>query len=110
MAKAVEYFLQESGAYLEKCRELGSYSPMANERIERALEICQVFLGELDESATGRRYGVQIEGEGPSEAAERFARDLRECGVVIRQRVDEDLMGLTGEQRLSIMKELEGRK
>jgi hypothetical protein len=110
MAKAVEYFLQESGAYLEKCRELGSYSPLANERIERALEICQVFLGELDESATGRRYGVPMEGEGPSEAGERFARDIMECATVIKQRVDEDLVGLTGEERLSIMKELEGKK
>src|SRR5271169_1278213 len=42
MAKAIEYFLQESGSYLEKCRELSSYSPLANERIERVLEICQV--------------------------------------------------------------------
>jgi hypothetical protein len=110
MTTAVEYFLQESGAYLEKCRELGSYSPMADERIERALEICQVFLGELDESATGRRYGVPLEGEGPTDPAERFARDIRECGLVIRQRVAEDLVGVTGEQRLSIMKELEGKK
>ncbi|MGA2975042.1 MAG: hypothetical protein ABSF77_07015 [Spirochaetia bacterium] len=110
MARAVEYFLQESGAYLEKCRELASYSPLANERIERVLEICQVFLGEIDESATGRRYGVQKEGDPPADAGERFARDITECAGVIKQRTTEDLLGLSGEQRLSIMKELEEKK
>ena len=29
MARAVEYFLLESGAYLEKCRELTTISPLA---------------------------------------------------------------------------------
>jgi hypothetical protein len=110
MARAVEYFLQESGAYLEKCRELASYSPLANKRIERVLEICQVFLGEIDESATGRRYGVQKEGDPPADAGERFARDITECAGVIKQRTTEDLLGLSGEQRLSIMKELEEKK
>jgi hypothetical protein len=110
VASAVEYFLQESGAYLEKCRELGSYSPLANERIERVLEICQVFLGEKDESATGRRYGVQPGGERPAEAAPALAADIRDCGAVIRRRIAEDLEGLTGEQRLAAMKELEGSK
>src|SRR5208283_224921 len=58
MARAIELFLQESGSYLQKCRELTAYSPLANERVERVLEICQVFLGERDESATGKRYGL----------------------------------------------------
>jgi hypothetical protein len=108
VASAVEYFLQESGSYLEKCRQLGSYSPLANERIERVLDICQAFLGEKDESATGRRYGVQEEGAGGAQAAGRLADDIRECGAVIRRRVAEDLEGLTVEQRLAAMKELEG--
>jgi len=56
MAKAIEYFLLESGSYLQKCRELSLISPFANERIERVLEICQVYLGERDESATEKRY------------------------------------------------------
>ena len=42
MERAMEYFLQESGAYLEKSRELSLYSPLANERIERVQEICQL--------------------------------------------------------------------
>ena len=109
MGRAVELFLQESGSYLDKCRELGAYSPLANERIERVLEICQVYLGEMDESATGRRYGVP--GSGKDQApAENFARDIMECAAVIRQRITEDLAGISGEERLSIMKELEDTK
>jgi hypothetical protein len=99
MSRAVELFLQESGTYLDKCRELDAYSPLANERIERVLEICQVFLGEMDESATGRRYGVP--GSGQDQApAEKFARDITECAAVVRQRTTEDLLGISGEERL----------
>ncbi len=111
MVKAVEYFLQESGTYLEKCRELGSYSPLANERIERVLEICQVFLGERDEESTGRRYGVPGAPGAPSgDAAEGFARDILECSRVIKDRTVEDLFGVSDKQRLEITKELEEDK
>ncbi len=108
IAKAIEYFLQESGSYLEKCRELSSYSPFANERIERVLQICQVFLGERDEESTGRRYGVPGSPDAPPrEAAEGFARDIIECARVIKERTVEDLLGGSDAQRLSITKELE---
>jgi hypothetical protein len=110
VAKAVEYFLLESGSYLEKCRELSSYSPLANERIERTLEICQVFLGELDESTTGHRFGVAREGETPEDPAESCARDIMECAAEIKRRATEDLLGVSGREKLSIMKELEEKK
>jgi hypothetical protein len=110
MARAIEYFLQESGSYLEKCRELSSYSPLANERIERVQEICQVFLGERDDDATGKRYGVRQPGDRGEDPGERFARDIMECAHVIKERTTEDLLGLSGEERLSIMKELEEKK
>jgi hypothetical protein len=107
MSRAVELFLQESGSYLERCRELSAYSPLANERIERVREICQVFLGERDEEATGRRYGLP--GTADEAPAESLAKDVRECAEVIRQRVTEDLLGTSGAERLQIMKELEER-
>jgi len=105
MGRAVELFLQESGSYLEKCRELSAYSPLANERIERVMEICQVFLGERDEEATGRRYGVPGSPDGAP--AESLAKDVVECAAVIKQRTTEDLLGMSGKDRLQIMKELE---
>ena len=112
MREAVEYFLLVSGEYIQKCRELSSYSPEGNERIERALEICQVFLGELDESATGRRYGtVPKAGDESAESfAARSVEAMRECATVIKDRAVRDLEGLSGAERLAIMKELEGGK
>jgi len=105
---AIEYFLQESGSYLEKCRELSTYSPLANERIERVMEICQVFLGECDEESTGRRYGVPGSPNAPArDAAEAFARDIIECARVIKQRTVEDLLGTSDAERLAIAKKLE---
>jgi hypothetical protein len=105
MARAIELFLQESGAYLEKCRQLTAYSPLANERIERVLEICQVFLGERDEEATGKRYGLP--GTADEAPAADFAKDIVDCAGVIRTRVTEDLLGTSGKERLEIMKELD---
>jgi len=114
MARAIEYFLQESGSYLEKCRELSSYSPLASERIERVLEICQVFLGERDEAATSRRYDMHADGSATGNPAadpgEQLARDISECARVIKERTTEDLLGQSGEERLAIMKELEDNK
>ena len=112
VAKAIEYFLQESGSYLEKCRELSSYSPLANERIGRVFEICQVFLGERDEAATAKRYDVRVAVPEPAPAGpgEQFALDITECARVIKERTTQDLLGSSGEERLAIMKELENNK
>lgn len=105
MSRAVELFLQESGSYLDKCRELSAYSPMANDRIERVMDICQVFLGEKDEESTGRRYGLP--GTADAAPAASLARDIMDCAGVIRQRATEDLVGTSTKERLQIMKELE---
>jgi hypothetical protein len=120
MARAIELFLQESGSYLDKCRELVTYSPLANERIERVRDICQVYLGEKDEEATDRRYGLAEAGlaepalveSGRADPADpaSLARDIRDCATVIRGRVTEDLLGTSGVERLAIMKELEEKK
>jgi len=105
MGRAVELFLQESGSYLQKCRELGAYSPIANDRIERVMDICQVFLGEKDEESTGRRYGLP--GSPDAAPAASLARDIVDCAGVIRQKVTEDLLGTSVSERLQIMKSLD---
>ncbi len=104
IARAIELFLQESGAYLDKCRELGSYSPEANDRVQRVLDICQAYLGERDESSTARRYDLAAPR---ADTVAAVAGDITECAQVIRARVTEDLLGTSDRERLSIMKELE---
>ena len=82
---------------------------MPNERIERVLEICQVFLGERDESATGRRYHLP-EG-GPARTPRRaLPATSWTAPMSSRTRTTEDLLGISGEERLAIMKELEEKK
>ncbi len=104
IAKAIELFLQESGTYLEKCRQLVSYSPLTNDRIQRVMDICQVYLGEKDESSTAQRYQMP---SGAADPPEVLANDIRECASVIRARITEDLLGVSDRDRLSIMKDLE---
>jgi hypothetical protein len=107
VAKAMELFLLESGAYIEKCRQLGTYSPIANDRIERVRDICQTFLDERDQMSTAQRYGGSPGREDPAES---LAAEIVSCATVIRERVTEDLLGQSGEERLAIMKELEEKK
>lgn len=109
MRKGLEFFLLSSGAYIEKCRELGLYSPRANKRIEDAEEICQVFLSGMDEDSTEKRYGV-TDGDSFEDLARRSVEALRQAAMDIRAWTEEDLVGLSEEDRLSIIEELEGRQ
>jgi hypothetical protein len=116
VALAVEFFLQEAGAYLDECRRLSTYSPLANDRVNRVLDICQVFLNERDQDATARRYqtvteaGSETPAPKPADTAESLAKDIRECAAFVRARITEDLLGTSGSDRLAIMKELEEKK
>jgi hypothetical protein len=109
MAKAIEYFLLVSGTYIDACRERDLYSPQANKRMEDVREICQVFLGEMDEGATGGRYGVQ-DGESPEEMRRRSVEAVMEASADVKGRITEDLEGVSREDRLAIIEELEGKQ
>jgi hypothetical protein len=109
MLKAVEYFLLVSGSYLEKCRELGLYSPQANKRMDDVLEICQAYLGELDEDSSDRRYGVQ-DGESIEEFKRRTLEGITEASADIKKCQTEELEGVSRQDRLAIIEELEGKQ
>ena len=120
VAGALEYFLQESGAYLEECRRRGTWSPVANDRIDRVLTICQVWISERDEAATARRY-EQPAGDAagatgaagaaasavPADPVPGLVADIRECAGTVRARITEDLLGGSDQERLAIAKELD---
>ncbi len=109
MRKGLEFFLLASGAYIEKCRELGLYSPRANKRIEDAEEICQAFLSGMDEDSTEKRYDV-TDGDSFKDLALRSVEALRQAAMDIKAWTEEDLVGSSEEDRLSIIEELEGRQ
>ncbi|MFI5368857.1 MAG: hypothetical protein ACHQ1F_07570, partial [Spirochaetia bacterium] len=66
---------------------------------------------ERDEAATAKRYGADARSEPISaDPGDQLARDIMECARIIKERTTEDLLGLSGEERLAIMKELENNK
>jgi hypothetical protein len=107
--QAVELVLLVSGQYLERARELASWSPRASDQVRQALEICQAFLGELDESSTERRYGT-ADGDEGAEVRGRTIEALKACAGAIRSHGLADLGGLDGTEAIAVIEETEGRK
>jgi hypothetical protein len=106
---AVESFLLVSGQYLEKARASGSWSPHANDRIRQALEVCQIYLGEKDESSSEKRYGT-ADGDENADVRGRSIAAIRECAAAIRRHALNDLAGLDGTEQLGLIEEMEGKK
>ena len=106
---AVENLLLVSGQYLEKARGAGDWSPQANDRIRQALEVCQVYLGETDESSTEKRYGTP-DGDENADVRGRSIAAIRECAAAIRKHTLNDLAALDGTEQLGIIEETEGKK
>lgn len=106
---AVENLLLVSGQYLEKARGSGTWSPQANDRIRQALEVCQIYLGEKDESSTEKRYGTP-DGDEDADVRGRSIAAIRECAAAIRRHTLNDLVGLDGTEQLGIIEEMEGKK
>jgi uncharacterized membrane protein len=109
MRKLIEFFLLTSGSYIEKCRDLKTYSPNANKRIEDVLEICQVFLGGMDDSSTEKRYGVDDKEDYP-DVRRKSLDAVAQAAEDIRNAVTKDLVGVSRTDTLSIIEELEGKK
>ena len=106
---SVENLLLVSGQYLEKARASGTWSPHANDRIRQALEVCQIYLGEKDESSTEKRYGT-ADGDEGADVRGRSIAAIRECAAAIRKHTLNDLAGLDGTEQLGIIEEMEGKK
>jgi len=109
LRRTVENFLLVSGQYLEKARASGGWSPHANDKIRQALEVCQVYLGEKDESSTEKRYGT-ADGDEDADVRGRSIAAIRECAAAIRQHALDDLGGLDGTEQLGLIEEMEGKK
>jgi hypothetical protein len=106
---AVENLLLVSGQYLEKARASGSWSPQANDRIRQALEVCQIYLGEKDETSTEKRYGTP-DGDEDADVRGRSIAAIREGAAAIRKHTLDDLAGLDGTEKLGIIEEMEGKQ
>jgi mannitol-1-phosphate/altronate dehydrogenase len=103
--KTIEYFLLISGSYLEKCRELASYSPAANHAIEEALTVCQLYLEELDESSTEKRYAVH-DKEDFTTYKQKTIKNIKALSQTIKEKMTRDLEGLSRQEQFEVMEEL----
>jgi hypothetical protein len=109
MRMSVEHFLLVSGSYIEKCRELETYSPNANKRIQDVLDVCLVFLGGLDDSSTEKRYGVDDRESFP-DVRHKSLDAVAQAADDVKNAVTTELVGVSRTDTLSILEELEGKK
>jgi hypothetical protein len=111
--KAVEFFLQVSGEYLEACRRLSTYSPQGSDRIRDVLALLQIYLERLDGASTDEEYALQEKGAVQSSRAgnaQETVSRIREAAAFIRERMASDLAVLAAQDRLELMDEMEGKK
>lgn len=101
----VEYFLLVSGNYFNKCRELVSYSPEANRKIEQVMELCQIYLEEYDERLTEKRYGVK-DKDHFDKYKQRTITAIQEAADCIKEKTENDLSDLTRQEKLEIIEEI----
>jgi hypothetical protein len=103
--QAVQYFLLVAGNYLQKCKQLKTYSPQANAKIEEVLKICQIYLEEHDESATERRYQI-MDQDNFDDYEQRTVSLIKAAAEEIKQKLDNDITGLSRKEQIAIIEEL----
>jgi hypothetical protein len=111
--KAVEYFLQVSGEYIEECKRQSTYSPEGSDRIREVLALLQIHLERLDGASTDEEYGLKDQSAARSSrdasATETVGR-IHEAAAFVRERMASELAVLAAQDRLEIMDEMEGKR
>ena len=102
--QAIDYFLIVSGDYIGKCGELCTYSPQANIRMEEVLDLIQIYLEKLDQSALSERFNV--EEKEFKDYKERTISAVKEAASFIKAKLQDEIIGLTPEERTEIIEEL----
>jgi hypothetical protein len=111
--KAVEYFLQISGEYLEACRRLATYSPEGSEKVREVLSLLQIHLERLDGASTEEEYGLKDQGAVKSsreEATEETVAGIHAAASFVKERMASELSVLAAQDKLQIMEEMEGKQ
>jgi len=103
--KALAFLIQSAGEYVASCRASGSRSPAADARIAAAIDVVALYLKELDDASTEKRFG-QADANPFEGAKSRVLEALAESARFIRdERVKLD-GGLTPADRMAIKEEL----
>ncbi len=104
-SKALAFLVQSAGEYVASCRSTGSRSPEADARIADAIDVVDLYLKELDDASTEKRFG-QADANPFENAKSRVLAVLAENARFVRdERVKLD-GGLTPAERMAIKEEL----
>jgi hypothetical protein len=104
-ATALAYLVQSAGEYLGACRKTMSRSPEADARIADSLDLVDLYLRELDETSTERRFGAP-DAAPFEDAGKRVAASIRENALFIRDERTKLDGGLPPAERMAIKEEL----
>ncbi|MBN2444238.1 MAG: hypothetical protein JXJ04_22950 [Spirochaetales bacterium] len=103
--KAINFFLLISGNYFNKCKELLTYSPEANRKIEEILELCQIYLEEYDEEITEIKFNME-DDDRVEQYKERTVKAIFDAAEIIKNKMKDDFSGITRSEKFEIIEEM----
>ncbi len=104
--EAVQLVVLAAGEYLEACRRELSDDPVADAALDDAVGIVDIFLKEMDEAATEKRFGLK-DSDPFVDARDRVIAALREKAALLRERRIQIDGGLSASGRMSVREEIE---
>lgn len=105
-AEAVQLVVLAAGEYLDACRKESSDDPVADAALDDAVDIVDIFLKELDEASTEKRFGLK-DSDPFADARNRVVAALREKAALLRERRIQIDGGLSASGRMSVREEIE---
>jgi hypothetical protein len=91
--------------YLDACAKASVYDPIANSALSECMEIVGIYLKELDDTSTEKRYALK-DADPFVDARSRTIDALKERAMILRERRIQIDGGLSGEDQLSVREEL----
>jgi len=106
VAEAAQLVILAAGEYLEACKYELSDDPVADAALDDAAEIVDIFLKEMDEAATEKRFGLK-DSDPFIDARDRVIAALKEKAALLRERRIQIDGGLPASGRMSVREEIE---
>ncbi|MBN1646397.1 MAG: hypothetical protein JW874_00070 [Spirochaetales bacterium] len=106
IAGRVQYIVQKAGRYMELAENDGIIDPLAHHALENCIEIINLFLKERDDASSEKRFGMK-DLDPFQNAKDRTLAALDREAVVIKDALNALDTGSSGNDRLSVMEDLE---
>jgi hypothetical protein len=103
--KALDLVALQAGLFLAACGKARLRDPLAEDAIAESLELADLYLKELDDASTERRFGLP-DNDPFENAAIRVGNALRDKAAILEKARLDIEGGLTGADRMSIKEQL----